>query len=657
MLIIPKEELCVSQENQSQPDAAKEEQEEKDGKTVKEKRVITGIPLFIITVMAVAGVFYQLYNAGFGAQAEIQIRSIHWAYMSFIAFLIYPATKKSSLLRPSVFDWVFAVAIFATGIYVFLTWQEVAARLGFAIPRDVYFGIVAVILLLELVRRAVGWILVIVVLCFLGFAFLGPWMPGAFIHRGVTLDGLMRVLYISTDGIYGIPIGISASFVILFIIFGSLLQETGGGKLFTDIAFGLVGKTTGGPAKSAVLGSLFIGMISGTAIANVVTTGIITIPLMKKNGYKAHTAGAIESVSSTAGMIMPPVMGASAFMMAEIIGIPYRTIAISALTIALLFFIFLFVNVHFEALKNGLKGLDPSILPSVKQALKERGLLIIPLLILIGLIISGRSPGNSVFWGIVSILVISTLRKNTRLTPMRFITAIRNGVINALPVAVACAAAGIITGIIGLTGLGLRFSSILISLSGGVLFIMLIMGMISAIILGLGLPMSATYAILAVLTAPAIVALGVPPLVAHYFLFFYGALSTITPPVALSAIAAAGIAKADPMKTSIEAVRMGMVGFILPFMAVYRPGLLLLGTTFEIATSIFFVAVAVISLTFAAQGMVYRKLNIIERLVFFVPTVVVFASPAFIFDLAAVAVVIIAFIFARRGRPLEAVSG
>jgi len=628
-------------------------QEEKDSKNIKEKRTITGITYIIVTVLAVAGVVYQLYNAGFGRQAEIQLRSIHWAYMAFIGFLVYPAFGRSPRSRPSVMDWIFALAIFVTGLYVFLTWQEVAARLGFAIPRDVYFGIVAILLLLELVRRAVGMPLLIVVLCFIAFAFLGPYMPGAFIHRGVKLQGLIRVLYISTDGIYGIPIGISASYVILFIIFGSFLQECGGGKLFTDIAFGLVGKSAGGPAKSAVIGSVFIGMISGTAIANVVTTGIITIPLMKKNGYKAHTAGAIEAVSSTAGMIMPPVLGASAFMMAEIVGVPYSTVALAALFIAILFFLYLFVSVHLEAKKHGLKGLDPNTLPSVKQALKERGHLIIPLLILIGLIVVGRSPGNAVFWGIVFIILISSLRKNTRMGPKQIINAMRNGVINALPVAIACAGAGIITGIIALTGLGLRFSSILISLSGGVLILMLLLAMVSAIILGLGMPMSACYAILAVLTAPAIIRLGVTPLAAHYFLFFFGAISTITPPVGLSAIAAAGIAKADPMKTSFEAVRMGLVGFILPFMAIYKQGLLFLDTPVNIITSMVFCTIAVVALTFSTHGMIYRRLNIFERLLFLVPVIVVFFPTPLLVNLGAIGVGVVAFLLSRRGRPAE----
>ena len=629
---------------------------EEGAKNAKGKRNIVGIPFIIITVAAVVGIIYQLWNAGFGRQAEIQLRSIHWAYMAFIGFLVYPAWRKSPNHRPSVLDWVFAVGMLVVGFYIFLTWQEVAARMGMEIPRDVVFGVIAILLLLELVRRAVGKPLLIVILAFIAFAFFGPWMPGAFVHRGVSLSHLVRDLYLGTAGIYGIPIGISASFVILFIIFGSFLQESGGGKLFTDIAFGLVGKTTGGPAKSAVMGSVFIGMVSGTAIANVVTTGVITIPLMKKNGYKGHTAGAIESVASTAGMITPPVLGASAFMMAEFVGIPYRTIALAALPIALLFFVFLFVSVHLEAKKYGLKGLDPSLLPSVKQSLKERGHLILPLLILIGLIISGRSPGNSVFWGIVSIIVISSLRKGTRMGPKQMVNAIRNGVIAGLPVAIACAGAGIITGVIGVTGLGLRFSTILIEFSGGYLFLMLVMGMITAIILGLGMPMSATYAILAVLTAPAIIRLGVPPLAAHYFLFFFGAMSTITPPVGLSAIAAAGIAKADPMRTSFESVRMGLVGFIIPFMAVYNHGLLLLDTPLSNVITIAFCAVAVVALTFATQGIVYRKLNIFERLLFLIPVAVIFFPTPLLVNLGAVGIGAIALLLSRRERQVKAVS-
>ncbi|MCL2380991.1 MAG: TRAP transporter permease [Treponema sp.] len=620
------------------------------------KRELTGAPFIVVTVVAVAGVLFQLYNAGFGTLAEIQVRSMHWAYISLIAFLIYPPFSRSARNKVWVVDWVLAAATFASGLYVYIFWLEIAGRLGFTIPREVVFGVITVILVLELMRRVVGWPLVITVGIFIAYAFLGPYMPMIIIHRGITLEGLIRTLYISTDGIFGMPMGISASFVILFIIFGAFLQESGGGKLFTDVAFGMVGRSTGGPAKASVVSSGLVGMISGAAVANVVTTGVFTIPLMKKTGYTKTSAAAIEAATSTAGQIMPPVMGAAAFMMAEFTGIPYATIALSVVFVAVLNFVFLFVYVHLLAKKNGLKGMSADMLPSVFQSLKERGHLLIPLFVLIGLLIVGRSPGSSVFWAIILIMGISTLRKNTRMSPKQFVRAMRNGAINALPVAVACAGAGIITGIIGITGVGLRFTSILVSLSGGYLTLLLVLAMIAAIIIGMGLPTSAAYAILAILTAPAIVHLGVPPLSAHFFILFFGCLSTITPPVGLSSFAAAGIAEANPMKTCIESFRIGFAGYILPFAAVFRPSILLIGTPFEIVFNMSFTVVLVISLVFAISGVVYRKLEIYERILFLAPTIILFLQLPIMFDFVAVGIVIIAFLLSRRGRPVEAVA-
>jgi TRAP transporter 4TM/12TM fusion protein len=375
---------------------------------------------------------------------------------------------------------------------------------------------------------------------------------------------------------------------------------------------------------------------------------------MKKTGYNKTTAAAIEAVTSSAGQMMPPVMGAAAFMMAEIIGISYGVIALSIVFLAVLNFVYLFVFVHLLAKKSGLKGLSADMLPSVKQALKERGHLLIPLLVLIALLVIGRSPGSAVFWGIILVIALSSLRKNTRMSPKQLVNAMRTGAINALPVAIACAGAGIITGIIGITGVGLRFTSILVSLSGGHLPLLLILAMIAAIIIGMGLPTSAAYAILAVITAPAIIRLDVPPLAAHFFIFFFGCLSTITPPVALSSFAAAGIAEADPMKTSFEGFRLGMVGYILPFAAVFRPSVLLIGTPFEIVFNMSFTIVLVISLVFAVTGIIYRKLNVFERIMFLAPTVVLFMQLPIMFDLLAVGIVIIAFLLSRRGRLVEA---
>ena len=650
-----------AKEQKSELDRLQQEAEQFEDKKnkIKSKKVLTGVPFIIISVVAVAGVMYQFYNAGFGVQSEIQLRSIHWIYISFISFLIYPTFGRLSEKLPrflnkglALFSWVLAIASAASGVYIYVTWPQIAARLGYEIPREVYFGVITIILVLELVRRVVGMPLVITIGVFIAYAFLGPYMPGPFQHRGIAVQGLVRTLYISTDGIFGLPMGISASYVILFIIFGSFLQESGGGKLFTDLAFGMVGKTTGGPAKAAVVSSGLMGMISGAAVANVVTTGTFTIPLMKKNGYKPETAGAVEAVASTGGQIMPPVMGAAAFLMAEMCGVPYGRVAVSALFLALLYYLYLFVCVHLEAKKLGIKGLGAHMLPSAKQALKERGHLLIPLVVLIVLLVRGQSPGKSIFWSTVMIIVIGALRKNTRMGPKQIVNAMRNGVTNALPVAAACAGAGIITGIILITGIGLRFSSILIAFSGGSLLLMLIMTMVAAIILGMGLPTSACYAILSVLTAPALIRLGIPPLASHYFIFFFGCISTITPPVALSSYAASGIAETDPMRTSWVAFRLGLVGFIIPFLAVYKPGLLLLDTPLNIIANMVFSIVAVVALTFSMQGMLYRKLNALERLLFVVPSLVIFFPTSFFIDLAATGIAAVGFLLARRGRPM-----
>jgi TRAP transporter 4TM/12TM fusion protein len=426
------------------------------------------------------------------------------------------------------------------------------------------------------------------------------------------------------------------------------LQESGGGKLFTDIAFGLVGKSTGGPAKAAIVSSGLMGMISGAAVANVVTTGTFTIPLMKKTGYRPQTAGAVEAVASSGGQIMPPVMGAAAFMMAEMCGLSYGTVALSALFLALLYYAYLFLCVHLEAQKRGLKGLEASMLPPVKETLREMGHLLIPLVVLIFLIVRGQSPGKSVFWSIVLVVVVSAFRKKTRMGPQKIIRAMYNGALAAIPVAAACAGAGIITGVISVTGVGLRFSSILISFSGGHLLIMLFLAMVASVILGMGLPTSACYAILSVLTAPALIQIGVPPLAAHYFIFFFGCISTITPPVALSAYAAAGIAGANPMQTGWEAFRLGLVGFILPYLAVYKPALLLLDTPVNNIIHILLTTIAVVAMTFSVEGVRYKKLNIPERLIFIIPTIVIFFKTPLIVDLAATALCFAGFFITRK---------
>lgn len=576
-----------------------------------------GINALIAMAVAIFGSIYHLYNVGFGAQSELQLRSMHWAFISFLAYLTFPISVSSRARRPSFFNWILAFTSAACGLYIYFTWMDIAERMGFTTPPDIVLGIIEILLTLEICRRVVGLPLMILAAVFLMYGFTGPYMPLVFAHKGYGINPIVRVLYISPDGIFGLPIAISASYVVLFILFGAFLQASGGGKFFTDVAFALVGRSIGGPAKAAVVSSSLMGTMSGAAVANVVTTGTFTIPLMKKTGYPSYMAGAIEAVASTGGQFVPPVMGAAAFMIAQIINVPYRTVALAAIIPSLLYYSYLYICVHLEAKKAGLKSLNKEDLPSIREALKERGHLLIPLFVLIYCILVGYSPGKSIFWSIVLTIVVSFFRKSTRMGLKEILLAMENGIQNAIPVAVACAAAGIITGIISLTGVGLRFSSILINLSGNSEFMMLILTMIASIILGMGLPTSAAYIILAVLTAPALINLGTPPLAAHFFIFFFGCISTITPPVALSAYAAAGIAGSNPMKTGFTAFRLGLVGFIVPFIAIYRPAILLQAEVWKILLFTLLAIIAIIGLTYTTVGFRNKRLGIVERFLFF----------------------------------------
>ena len=596
----------------------KKETDASEKEVIVTKRNLTGTLELIATIVCVVGAVFQLYNAGFGAMTELQLRAFHWAYIGFLGFLLYGVNPSRHTDKVPFYDIICAILMAGSCIYLFFNWDRIARNFGFINTVDTIVGIILVLLVLELTRRAIGLPLVIVSVIFLLYAFFGGHISGIFASKDFTLNQVVRTLFASTDGIFGMPIGVSASYVILFILFGSFLQESGGGELFTDVAFGLVGRYRGGPAKSAVVSSCLFGMISGAAVANVVGTGTFTIPLMKRGGYKGHFAGAVEAVASCGGQFMPPIMGAAAFMIATNCDVPYGTVAISAIIPALLYYFYLFICLDMEAQKNGLIGLPAEELPSVLGALKKRGHMLIPLIVLIFTLVSGYSPGKSVFWSLVLLIVTASVSKTTRMGWKQIVHAIKNGVYSAAAVAIACACAGIISGVISLTGLGLRFSSILIKLSGGNLLVLLVLTMLAAIIMGMGLPTSAAYVILAVLTSPAMIELGVQPLAAHFFIFFFACISTITPPVALSAYAGAGIAGADPMKTGWTAFALGLAGYIVPFLVVYKPAIMMIGTpVLPSVLDIFFSTVAVISMTFTVCGFLSgKKLSPVLRVVF-----------------------------------------
>jgi len=503
------------------------------------------------------------------------LRLIHLGLGMAIAFLIFPVGKKRKI---GVIDILLAAIAFVANGYILLFMDDIIARSNIPSTMDLVVGGTLIILVLEMTRRVVGLPMVIIAVAFLLYAYFGNYFPGLLAHKGHSVKRIIDIQSLYMEGIYGVPIGASASFVMLFIIFGAFLQATKTGDFFMGLANSLAGRARGGPAKIAVLASAFFGTISGSSVANVASTGAYTIPLMKRVGYKPTFAGAVEATASSGGQIMPPIMGAAAFVMAEMTGIPYITICLGALLPAVLYFATVQYAVHLEAVKTGLKGLSKEEVPKLRQVLKDGGHLIVPLLVLVFLLAVMRfSPMYAAFWSIVASVVVSSLRKNTRMTPKDILKALEMGAKGALIVVAACACAGIFIGVISLTGLGLRFSSIVLEIGAGSLLVTLILTMISCYILGMGVPTTAAYILAAVLAAPALIGLGLPMLTAHLFVFYSALLADITPPVAVAAFTAAGIAKADPMRTAVTAVRIGWLKFLVPYYFVYIPALIIVG--------------------------------------------------------------------------------
>lgn len=448
---------------------------------------------------------------------------------------------------------------------------------------DMLAGLLLVILILETSRQAIGLALPIIALVFLGYALFGPYLPNLIAHRGYDFTYITSYIGWTNEGIFGTPIGAAVSFVVLYIIFGELLDKFGAGKFFIDIAYALTGRMRGGPAEAAVLSSALMGSINGSAVANVVTTGTFTIPLMKKVGYDKNYAGAVEAVASTGGQILPPVMGAAAFVMADMTGIAYSTIIIAALIPGILYYVSLAAAVYFEAGRLGIKPEDSSKLQKAGAILKNGYYHLIPMVVLIICLLSfGFSASYSAIFAIATILIIGIIR--TYITEKRFPwKELKDVALHAtkssIPVTIACASAGIVIGIVSMTGLGVRFAQIVFQLAGGNIFLMLFMTMIACIILGMGLPSTAAYVIAATVAAPALLEAGILPLASNLFVFYFAIISFITPPVAMAAYAASGIAESDSMKTGLQAFKLGIAGFIIPFLFIYYPGLLIVGTS------------------------------------------------------------------------------
>jgi TRAP transporter 4TM/12TM fusion protein len=494
---------------------------------------------------------------------------------------------------------------------------------------------------LELARRTTGWGLVVVALLALVYAVTGPFLPGVLAHRGYGFTRLMEHLYLSTEGIWGVPLGVSADFVYLFVLFGALLDMAGGGTLLIGLADRATGKTRGGPAKTAALSSALMGSLSGSAVANVVTTGTFTIPLMKRSGFKPFFAGAIEAAASTGGQLMPPVMGAGAFILATWTNIPYPRVAVAAIVPAVLYYVALLMAIHFQAGREGLEGGGLE----TREPVLPRIHLLLPLGFIVLLLAMGRSPMRAAFWGVVSALGVSLLTRLTRPDFSRLEKALLAAGAGAVQVAAACAAAGVVVGVASLTGIGLRMSGLIITLSQGNLFLALLLTALGSIVLGMGLPTTAAYVVLAALGAPALIQLGVPLLAAHLFIFYFGCISNVTPPVSLAAYAASGIAGSPPLKTAWTAMVLAFAGFIVPFMFVYGPPLLLVGSVGEIALVVCTGVAGVTALAASTMGYLERDLVIWERVLLGVGAVALI-FPDLITD--ACGLLVLLFIFFRR---------
>ncbi|MDA8587091.1 TRAP transporter fused permease subunit [Rhodobacteraceae bacterium] len=561
------------------------------------------------TSAALALCSFGVYTAYFGVWPDILQQGVHLSLILFLAFTAQPA---ASAIRRGL-DIGLGLLGFALIFYHVAFYETITARYGAMTDAEFWLGIGAILLLLEATRRVVGSPMAILVLVFLIFPFVGSWMPDLLSHRGYSAERVVSQMYIGGGGIFGTPLMVSSTYVITIVIFGAVLERTGGANALMDIATGATGRMRGGPAKASVVGSTLMGMVSGTAVANVLTTGTISIPLMIRSGYRRHVAGAVEAVASTGGQLMPPVMGAAAFIMAETTGIPYLEIALAALIPALVYYVVLLSVVHFEALKHDIKALSADETPSVLKTFNESSHLLLGIPTLIYALSQGYSVMYASFWAILVATLAAFVRRSTWITPRKVVQICQSAGESILPVAVACASAGMVIGIITLTGVGLKISSLIITLSGGSLFLALVLTMFASLVLGMGLPTAAAYILVATLVAPALVELGVPLLAAHFFVFYSAMLSSITPPVAMAAYAAAGIAKASPLKIAVTASVFGISAFIIPYAIVLRPSLLGIGSWVEVSWAVLNAVIVGIGLASMVSGYWLRPLNILER--------------------------------------------
>ena len=582
---------------------------------------------YLIIAISVIFCLFQLYSILSGRITAQVVRATHLAFVMLLAYLLFPMKKDMPKDKLPWYDVILAIIGAASWSYITINFDSLVRRAGIYTSTDIIIGIIGILLVFEACRRIVGLPILIISIVFIIYALFGAYAPGFLNHRGYSLQRLVSHLFYNTEGIMGTPIGASATFIFLFIFFGALLDKTGIGQFFIDICNAIAGGFDGGPAKVAVLTSAMFGTVSGSSVSNTVGTGSFTIPMMKSLGYRPEFAGAVEASASTGGQLMPPIMGAAAFLMAESLGIPYMQVAKAAIIPAILYFTGIFIMVHLEAKKTGLKGLSRDSLPKIGELLMKKGYLVIPLLTIIYFFVLGKTAIYAGLMGIIAAAIVAIVNSIVDIIMKRKVSFGLNDLIdvfvnaarNIISVAIACAMAGIIIGVITLTGLGLKIGAGLISISGGIPLLLLFLTMISSIILGMGVPTTANYLITSTIAASAIIGLGYEPLAAHMFVFYFGIIADVTPPVALAAMAGAAIAKSDPLKTGIEATKLSIGAFIIPYMFIFNPDILMINTTISDIIPILITSlIGMFGVSAGLEGYVFRKCKPYERILFII---------------------------------------
>lgn len=617
-------------------------------------------PQLFVTTVSVIMSLYHLYTCIFGIPESQMHRMLHLMFASILTFAIYNVMGKKNGGKIGVGSILFIVATVVSLVYIIANREVFQNRIAFVTPLttiQIVMFVVVLAVVLETTRRLTGLTLPIACIVFILYALFGQYLPGILGHNGFSIQKTLEQIMLTSEGVFGSSLGITATYVVVFIIFASFLEVTGAGQFFIDLATSLTGSSRGGPAKVAVVGSCLFGSISGSSVANVVSTGTFTIPLIKSVGYSPTFAGAVEAVASTGGQIMPPVMAAVAFIMADYLGVSYLAICEAALIPAILYYFCLFFMVDARAIKLNIKGLPKDQLPKTREVLKNGWYLAIPFVVLVGLMFLNYTPMKSGFWALVSLIVIVLIADRKKLCLKNIIKGLEGGATGIISVSATSACAGIIVGIIMLTGLGLKFTSLITLLSGGNLVIAMLIAAVVAIILGMGLPTVPAYIVMSSLVAPALIQMGATPIAAHMFVLYFAVLSCITPPVAIASYAAAAISGADAVKVGFASMKLGIVAYIIPFLFVLNPMLIAQGSLPMVLWTFFTACVGCVALTWGIEGVIDAKLTWYWRLAC-LASAVLMLYPEGVTDIAGLALfAVILFVFKIRGRkkaaPLE----